>query len=87
VETADADVLREMITTFAGALMNAEVDSLCGAGYGERSPERVNSRNGYRERTWDTRTGTIDLAVKRHGDVTGIRQKPGTGQRHGCHWR
>jgi transposase-like protein len=63
VEAADADLLREMITTFAGALMNAEVDSLCGAGYGERSPERVNSRNGYRERPWDTRTGTIDLAI------------------------
>lgn len=63
VEAADADLLREMITTFAGALMNAEVDSLCGAGYGERTPERVNSRNGYRERTWDTRTGTIDLAI------------------------
>jgi transposase-like protein len=63
VEAADADLLREMITTFAGTLMSAEADALCGAGYGERSPERVNSRNGYRERTWDTRTGTIDPAI------------------------
>lgn len=63
VEAADADLLREMITTFAGALMSAEVDAICGAGYGERTAERVNSRNGYRERTWDTRTGSIDLAI------------------------
>jgi len=63
VEAADADLLREMITTFAGTLMSAEADALCGAGHGERTPERVNSRNGYRERTWDTRTGTIDLAI------------------------
>ena len=63
VEAADADLLREMITTFAGALLTAEADALCGAGYGERTPERVNSRNGYRERPWDTRTGTIDLAI------------------------
>jgi transposase-like protein len=63
VEAADADLLREMISTFAGALMGAEVDALCGAGYGERTSERANSRNGYRERTWDTRAGTIDLAI------------------------
>jgi transposase-like protein len=46
VEAADADLLREMITSFAGALMSAEVEALCGAGFGERSPDRVNSRNG-----------------------------------------
>ena len=43
--------------------MGAEADALCGAGYGERSPERVNRRNGYRERDWDTRVGSIELAV------------------------
>lgn len=63
LETADADRLREMLTTFTSMLMNAEVDALCGAGYGERSPERVNSRNGYRERDWDTRAGTVELAI------------------------
>ncbi len=52
VEAADADLLREMVTTFAGTLMSAKADALCGAGYGERTPEWVNSRNGYRERTW-----------------------------------
>ena len=43
--------------------MSAEADAVCGAGYGERSPERVNRRNGYRERDWDTRVGSIELAV------------------------
>jgi transposase-like protein len=52
-----------MLATYAEQLMNAEVDGICGAGYGERSPDRVNSRNGYRGREWDTRAGTIELAV------------------------
>lgn len=52
-----------MIKTFAQALMSAEADAICGAGYGQRSDERVNSRNGYRQRKWDTRAGTIDLAI------------------------
>lgn len=43
--------------------MGTEADALCGAPYGERSPERVNIRNGYRERDWDTRVGSIELAV------------------------
>ena len=63
LEQASPDLLREMVQGFAEALMGAEADALCGAGYGERSPERVNQRNGYRERTWDTRTGTISLAL------------------------
>jgi putative transposase len=63
LEEADADLLREMVRCFAEALMGAEADALCGAGYGERRPERINRRNGYRERRFDTRVGTIDLAV------------------------
>jgi transposase-like protein len=43
--------------------MSADADAVCGAGYGERSSERVNRRNGYRERDWDTRVGSIELAV------------------------
>jgi len=43
--------------------MGAEAESLCGAGYGERCADRVNSRNGYRTRRWDTRVGTIHLAI------------------------
>ena len=45
------------------ALMSAEADALCGAGYGERSQGRVNSRNGYRQRELDTRAGTVELAI------------------------
>ena len=52
-----------MVKDFAEALMSADADAVCGAGYGERTPERVNRRNGYRERDWDTRVGSIELAV------------------------
>lgn len=60
---SDGDLLREMVEEFAAQLMSADADGLCGADYGERSPERVNSRNGYRERTLDTRVGTVELAI------------------------
>jgi putative transposase len=60
---ASPDVLRTMVQTFAEALMSAEADAVCGASYGSRSDERVNSRNGYRTREWDTRAGTIELAI------------------------
>lgn len=63
LENEDGDLLAEMLKAFANQLMGAEADALCGAGYGERSPERVNSRNGYRAREFDTRVGTIDLAI------------------------
>ena len=63
LEEASPDLLREMVESFAGALMGAEAELLCGAAYGERSPARVNTRNGYRERAWDTRVGTIELAI------------------------
>ena len=61
--SASPDVLREMVKGFAQRMMDAEVEQLCGAAYGEVSPDRVNSRNGYRRREWDTRAGTIELAV------------------------
>ncbi len=63
VEQADTDLLREMVKLFCERVMSEEVDAICGAPYGERSEDRVNRRNGYRTRGWDTRTGTIDLAV------------------------
>ena len=63
LEEASPDLLRAMVKDFAEALMSADADAVCGAGYGERSPERVNRRNGYRERDWDTRVGSIELAV------------------------
>jgi transposase-like protein len=60
---ADPDLLADMVKVFTETVMSAEADALCGAGYGERSEERVNRRNGYRARPWDTRAGTISLAV------------------------
>ncbi len=60
---ASPDLLRQMIKTFAEALMAAEADALCGAGYNQRSEERVNHRNGYRDRRWDTRAGSIEVAI------------------------
>jgi putative transposase len=57
------DVLREMVREFAQRLMAAEVDVLTGAGWGEVSPERVNHRNGYRTRPFDTRVGSIEVAI------------------------
>jgi putative transposase len=63
LDEADPDLLRSMVKAFADQLMSADVDGVCGAGYGERSVERVNSRNGYRSRDFDTRAGTIELAV------------------------
>src|SRR3954464_4636682 len=60
---AEPDLLRSMLSTFVQALMSAEADAVCGAAYGERSEERTNSRNGYRPRDWDTRAGTVELAI------------------------
>ena len=60
---ASPDLLRQMLATFVEALMGADADAICGAPYGERSEERTNTRNGYRRRAWDTRAGTIELAI------------------------
>ena len=63
LDQASPDLLREMVRSFAQALMGAEAEAVCGAGYGERSDDRTNTRNGYRSREWDTRAGSIDLQV------------------------
>ena len=60
---ASPDLLRNLIQTFAEALMSADADAVCGAYYGQRSTERMNTRNGYRRRGWDTRAGSIELAI------------------------
>ncbi len=57
--SASPDLLRAMVKTFADALMSAEADVLCNAEYGQVNEERVNHRNGYRPREWDTRAGTV----------------------------
>src|SRR5947207_15243836 len=63
LESASPDLLRAMVKTFADALMSTEADAVCGARYGQRSDERTNQRNGYRSREWDTRAGTVELAI------------------------
>lgn len=62
-DDTDQDLPRAMLQAFAEALMSAQASMQCGAGYGERTDERENSRNGYRTRPWDTRVGTVNLAV------------------------
>jgi putative transposase len=59
----DPDLVREILAEFTQQLMHADAQSVCNAGYGERTPARTNSRNGYRMREWDTRVGTIELAL------------------------
>src|SRR6201988_688772 len=62
-KSADADLLREMIGFAAQRLMELEVGGLTGAAHGEKSPERLGQRNGYRERDWQTRAGTGELRI------------------------
>ena len=62
-KSSDADLLREMIGFTAERLMAVEVESLTGAAHGERSPDRLTHRNGYRERSWETRAGTVALKI------------------------
>ncbi|MDX6263306.1 MAG: putative transposase [Kribbellaceae bacterium] len=63
LETASRDLLRDLRTTVVEVLMAAEADAICGAPYRSRSQDRVNARNGYRLRDWDTRVGTIEVAI------------------------
>jgi putative transposase len=64
-EAGDVDFLREGVRVLAQALMEAEVSAQIGAEHGQRVPDRVTHRNGYRARDWDTRAGTIELAIPR----------------------
>jgi transposase-like protein len=60
---ASPDLMRHLLGSVINALLSAEADAVCGADWGQASPERTNRRNGYRHRDLDTRVGTIDVAV------------------------
>src|SRR6188768_3981451 len=60
---ASPDLMRQLLSTFIQTLLSADADAVCGAGYGQVSAERTNTRNGYRHRDLDTRVGTIDVAI------------------------
>ena len=60
---ASPDMMRQLLQTMINALLSADADQVCGAEWGQQSPQRVAQRNGYRHRPLDTRVGTIDVAV------------------------
>src|ERR1700686_47535 len=62
-KSSDAELLREMVGFAAQRLMQLEVEGHTGAGHGERSADRINHRNGYRDRDWQTRAGTVELRI------------------------
>src|SRR2546426_291365 len=62
-KSSDADLLREMVGFAAQRLMELEVEGLTGAAHGERNPDRMNHRNGYRDRVWETRAGAVELRI------------------------
>jgi putative transposase len=65
IQQLDTDLLRQMLKAVSEFLMGLEADQRCGAGFGQKSEARVNYRNGYRQRRWDTRVGTIGLELPR----------------------
>ena len=62
---ASPDLLRQMLTTIINTLLSADADQVCRASYGMTSPDRTNRRNGYRHRDFDTRAGTVDVAISK----------------------
>ena len=83
---SDHDLLREMMAYVASRMMDAEVESLTGAGLGERSAGRTNQRNGYRVREWHTGVGTVPVAISKLRKGSYFPLVPGTspGRRQGA---
>ena len=79
-KSSDADLLREMIGFAAERLMELEVGAATGAGYGEKNPLRLAQRNGYRDRDWETRAGTVELRIP-------LEMLSPTRPRQGTRWR
>jgi putative transposase len=71
---SDTDLLREMLAFVTGRMMEMEVESLTGAAHGERSDDRQNQRNGYRTRNWETRAGTVPVAIPKPRPASRVRK-------------
>ena len=84
---SDSDLLREMIGYVAQRLMQLDMDGLVGAAHGERGESRENWRNGYRERDWHTRSGTIALRIPSCAGAATFRGFWSRGGRRRRRWR
>ena len=82
----DVDILREALQVLVESIMDAEVSAPIGAQRGERNPDRLTHRNGYRNRTWDTRVGTMELRIPkiREGSYFPSLLEPGDAARKPC---